>query len=169
MPERNTYTAYYQKIPLNFWFYFWLGMSAIAVVLVIIRVMSLLSGENNNSEGWVGPAVNSFIAYSVIERCYKQYRNSKINNCFITIDEEGIKWRLPEANYKVREKEIIVWQDIKKVIINENGITIKYMSTYFTDTIPYATISAEDKGQLLTALRVQLNDRSIVSEDRLAA
>lgn len=73
------------------------------------------------------------------------------------------------GNYKVREKEIIGWQNIKKVVISENGITIKYMSTYFTDTVPFATINSQDKELLLAALREQLSSRSIVSEDRLAA
>jgi hypothetical protein len=169
MSERKTYTAHYQKIPLNFWFYFWLGISILAVTLIVIRVMWLLSPSNDGSEGWVGPVVHLFITYSVIERCYKLYRNSKINYCFITVDDGGISWRLPVESYKAKEKEIIVWQDIKKVIISENGITIKYMSTYFTDTIPFDTINAQDKNQLLTVLRNQLIERSIASEDRLAA
>ena len=94
--------------------------------------------------------------------CYKQYRNSKTDQCYIEIDEDGISWRLPEASYKVKEKEVIAWQDMKKVIVSENGITIRYMSTYFTDTIPFAKICEEDRDALLAFLRKQLLERSIV-------
>lgn len=168
MPEHKTYTAYYQKIPLNFWFYFWIVLFTIAVV---VDIAQLIWPPENRSVlmQWLTPFAHAMIFYSVIERCYKQYQNSKANHCFISVNETGISWRLPEASYKVKEKEIIVWQDIKKVILDEHLIIIKYMSTYFTDSIPLTRINEQDKEQLFTVLREQLSSRSIVSEDRLAA
>lgn len=166
MPDGKIYTAYYKPVPLGAWFYIQIFLLTAFLLGIIYGIGMVVSGEGERRD-WIS-VFHLIIFISVASRLIGQYRKSKVNHCFITVDEEGISWLLPVESYKAKEKEIIAWGDIKKVVIGENGITIKYMSTYFTDTIPYATISAEDKEQLLTALRVQLNQRSIVSEDRLA-
>ena len=85
------------------------------------------------------------------------------------VDEEGIRWNLHHGNYDVKESEIIVWSDIKKVVIDDKKITIKYMSTYFSDNIPFETITEEDKALLIEALNDQIQHRSIPYENRMAA
>lgn len=167
MPDAKTYTAYYKRVPLGVWFYIEVFLILGMLAGIVYGVIMLLSG-NGERRDWIS-LIHIILLISISDRVIKRYRKSKINHCFITVDEEGISWRLPVESYKAKEKEIIAWVDIKKVVIGENGITIKYMSTYFTDTIPYATINAEDKEQLLIALRIQLSERSIASEDRLAA
>jgi len=167
MADNKTYTAFYKPVPLGAWFYIQVFLLTAFLIGIIYGIVMVISGEGERRD-WIS-VFHLIIFISVASRLIGQYRKSKINHCFITVDEEGISWLLPVESYKAKEKEIIAWTDIKKVIIGENGITIKYMSTYFTDTVPYATISAENKEQLLAALREQLSSRSIASEDRLAA
>lgn len=167
MPDGKTYTAYYKRVPLGVWFYIEVFLILGMLAGIVYGIIMVLSGKGERRD-WIS-LIHIILLISISNRVIKRYRKSKINYCFITVDEEGISWLLPAESYKASEKEVIAWQDIKKVIISEHGITIKYMSTYFTDTVPYATISEQDKEKLLAALREQLNSRSIVSEERLAA
>lgn len=168
MREHRSYTAYYKPVPLGFWFYFWCVLLIVVIVFNVIRLIwpptYVADWEN-----FLTPIAHLFVFYSTAERIYKQYKNSKIKNCFITIDEDGIKWRLHRPSYQVKEVEVILWSDVKKIIINSNGITIKYMSTYFSDTIPLEKITEEDKAFLIEALNEQTQYRSIPSENRMAA
>ena len=167
MPEEKTYTAYYKPVPLKAWFYIQVILLFLLLLGIVYGLVMVFNGEGEKRD-WFS-IFHFIILISVTDRLIKQYRSSKINHCFVSVNEEGIAWRLPEGNYKVRPKEIIVWSDIKKIKIDQNGITIKYMSTYFTDTIPFATIALHEREQLLAVLREHINSRAIVSEDRLAA
>lgn len=168
MPEPKSYTAYYRPIPLGFWFYFWIVLLVIVIVYNIIRFLwppSFMSDWEN----FLTPIAHGFVFYSTAEHLYKQYKNSKIKNCFVKVDEEGIRWNLHQGNYDVKESEIIVWSDIKKVVIDDKKITIKYMSTYFSDNIPFETITEKDKALLIEALSDQIQHHSIPYENRMAA
>ena len=85
------------------------------------------------------------------------------------VDDEGIRWNLHHGNYNVKESEIVVWSDIKKVVIDDKMITIKYMSTYFSDNIPFEKLSEDDKRLLIDALNDHIQYRSIPYENRMAA
>ncbi|MBW0177317.1 hypothetical protein [Sediminibacterium sp.] len=127
------------------------------------------SSDINNWRNWLTPVAHLFIFYSTGERIYKQYKNSKLKNCFVTVDESGIKWNLNQGNYNVKEREMIVWDDIKKIVIEKDKFTVKYMSTYFSDSIPLVKMKEEDRKLLLEALVDQIQHRSISSENRMAA
>lgn len=141
------------------------------VLVTIFIIIRLIWPTSNNStwENWFNTIAHIFIFYSIAERTYKQYKNSKIKNCFIKVDGEGVSWRLPKVDARVKENEIVVWSDIKKIIIEEQNITVKYMSTYFSDNIPFETIIEEDKSLLIEALNDQIQHRSIPCENRMAA
>jgi hypothetical protein len=168
MYKPKSHTAYYKPIPLNFWFYFWL---VLLIVLIIGNIIRLIwpSSNINNWENYITPIAYSFLFFSTGERLYKQYRNSKIKNCFVKVDDEGIRWNLHHGNYNVKESEIVVWSDIKKVVIDDKMITIKYMSTYFSDNIPFEKLSEDDKRLLIDALNDHIQYRSIPYENRMAA
>ena len=51
-------------------------------------------------------------------------------------------------------------------MIDDKKITIKYMSTYFSDNIPFETITEGDKALLIEALNEQIQHRSIPYENR---
>jgi hypothetical protein len=168
MPEPKSYTAYYKPVPLGFWFYFWAVLLIVVIILNLVRLIWPFS-DISDWKDWVSPAANLLIFYSIGERTYKQYKNSKVNHCYITVDDIGIKWRLRKPSHKVKEEEIIVWEDVKRIKIGKEGITIKYMSTYFSDTIPLEDIAEEDRRLLLEALTDQAQQRAIPSEDLMAA
>lgn len=168
MHKLKSHTAYYKPIPLNFWFYFWLVLLITLIIGNIVRLI-LPPSHNSNWENFITPIAYSFLFYSTGERLYKQYRNSKMKNCFVKVDDEGIRWNLYHGNYDVKESEIIVWSDIKKVVIDDTKITIKYMSTYFSDNIPLEKLSEDDKILLIEALNDQIQHRSIPYENRMAA
>ncbi|TDO28967.1 hypothetical protein [Sediminibacterium goheungense] len=167
MPDAKTYTAYYKRVPLSGWFYVEVFLLFVMLIGIAYNFVMIFSG-NGERRDWFS-FVHIFLLISVSIRVVKRYRKSKINHCFVTVDDAGISWLLPVESYKAKEKQIIAWMDIKKVIIGEEGITIRYTSTYFTDSIPFATISTEDKQQLFSALRTQLKERVIVFEDRMIA
>ena len=169
MPESKSYTAYYKPVPLGFWFYIGIIIIPLLTVFNIFRMASPFDGDDGFFRQWILPVVHLILYYTIIERLYKQYKNSKINNCFIKVDEEGISWRLPKPGTNVREREVIVWNDIKKIVIDKDKITVKYMSTYFSDNIPFETITEEDKNLLIEALNDQILHRSIPYENRMAA
>lgn len=166
MHEPKSYTAYYKPIPLRFWFYFWCVIISLLIGLNIFLLATPSDEDPHFWKEWLVPAAHFMIYYTTIERLYKQYKNSKIKNCFIKVNSEGISWRLPKVNYDVKESEIIVWSDIKKIVIDEKKITIKYMSTYFSDNVPFDTITEEDKALLIEALNDQIQHRSIPYENR---
>jgi|GEM_PF-2428765 len=168
MPDKKSYTAYYKAVPLGFWFYFWVVILIVFIVLNLIRLIWPYS-DISDWKDWISPVVNMVLFYSIAERTYKQYKNSKVNHCYITVDDMGIKWRLQKPSHKVKEEEIIVWEDVKRIKISKEGITIKYMSTYFSDTIPLEEIAEEDRRLLLEALIEQAQQRAIPSDDLLAA
>lgn len=167
MADNKTYTAFYKPVPLGAWFYIQVFLLTAFLIGIIYGIVMVVSGEGERRD-WIS-VFHIIIFASAADRLIRQYRKSEVNHCFIAIDEDGISWRAPVESYKTTPKNIIVWADIKKITFKEEGITIRYMSTYFTDTIPFATISVQDKEQLLGVLREQLKDRSIASEDRLAA
>ncbi len=167
MPDVKAYTAYYKRVPLSIWFYVEVVLLFVMIIGIVYNFTMILSG-NAERRDWFS-FVHVFLLVSVSTRVIKRYKKSKINHCFVTVDETGIGWLLPVESYKAKEKQMIVWPDIKKLIIDDDGVTIRYLSTYFTDTIPLATISTEDKHLLLSALRMQLKERSIVFEDRMMA
>ena len=168
MPEPKSYTAYYKPVPLGFWFYFWVFVLVLVTIFITMRLIWPTS-NNNSWENWFNSIAHIFIFYSIAERTYKQYKNSKIKNCFIKVDGEGVSWRLPKADAGVKENQIVVWSDIKKIVIEEQNITVKYMSTYFSDSIAFETITEEDKALLIEALNDQIQHRSIPCENRMAA
>jgi hypothetical protein len=168
MPENKSYTAFYTPVSLGFWFYFWTVLLIVVIILNLIRLIWPFS-DISDWKDWISPAANLLIFSSIAERTYKQYKNSKVNNCYITVDHIGIKWRLRKASHKVKEEEVIVWEDVKRIKISKEGITIKYMSTYFSDTIPLEDIAEEDRRLLFEALIYQAQNRSIPSDDLLAA
>ncbi len=168
MHKPKSHTAYYKPVPLNFWFYFWAFLLVLVTIYMIMRLI-WPTLYNNTWENWFTSIAHFFVFYSTAERIYKQYKNSKIKNCFIKVDSDGISWRLPQSSSDVREKEIIVWKDIKKIVVDEKKITIKYTSTYFSDNIPFDTIIEEDKDLLIEALNDQIQHRSIPYENRMAA
>lgn len=168
MPDnKKGYIVFYKPVQLNAWFYIQVFLLLIVLTAAVYGVVMIVSGEGE-SRDWFS-IFQIIIFISVSDRLIKQYKKSKVNFCFIAVDEEGVSWRLPREGTQAVEKNIIVWKDIKKVIFKSDSITIKYMSTYFTDTIPFDTINPDDKEQLLSVLRAQLSNRSIVSEDRLVA
>lgn len=167
MPDAKTYTAYYKRVPLSVWFYVEVVLLFVMLTGIAYNFVMIFSGKGE-SRDWFS-FIHVFLLISISTRLIKRYRKSKINHCFVTIDEAGISWLLPVESYKAKEKQMIAWPDIKKIILGEEGITIRYMSTYFTDTIPFATISKEDKQLLLSALRTQLKEKSIVFEDPMIA
>jgi len=171
MHEPKSYTAYYKPVPLNFWFYFWLVLLILMLLGVTYNLIRLIwpSSFGSSWENWFTSTVHGFIFYSAAERMYKQYKNSRVNNCFIKVDSEGISWRLPKVNYDVKESEMIVWGDVKKIVIDEKKITVKYMSTYFSDNIPFDTITEENRALLIEALNDQIQHRSIPYENQIAA
>ncbi|BFG71396.1 hypothetical protein KACHI17_22770 [Sediminibacterium sp. KACHI17] len=169
MPEPKSYTAYYKPVPLGFWFYFWIIIVPIAAGLNVFRMVFPFEGDEDFFSRWVFTSAQLIILYGFLERLYQQYKNSKINNCFIKVDDEGISWRLPKPAMGAKEREIIVWSDIKKIVVDEKKVTVKYMSTYFSDTIPFETIIEEDKALLIEALNDQIQFRSIPYENRMAA
>lgn len=168
MPETKSYTAYYKPLPLGFWFYFWLVLLIMVIVFNIIRLI-WPSSDSSDWKNWLGPTAHLFIFYSTGERLYKQYKNSKIKNCFVAVDASGINWNLNQGNYHVKEREMISWEDVKKIIIEKDKFTVKYMSTYFSDTIPIAKLTEEDQQLLREALADQIQYRSITCENRAAA
>lgn len=168
MPEPKSSTAYYKPVPLSFWFYFWVFILVLVTIFIIMRLIWPTSNKST-SEYWFTSIFHFFIFYSIAERTYKQYKNSKIKNCFIKVDGEGVSWRLPKVDAGVKESEIVIWSDIRKIIIDEQKITVKYMSTYFSDSIPFQTITEEDKALLIEALNDQIQHRSIPFENRMAA
>jgi hypothetical protein len=168
MPEPKSYTAYYKPVPLNFWFYFLVVIVLLLIVYNIFRMVVPLDSDDFLSQ-WFVPSTQIILFFSLLERSYKKYKNSKVNHCFIQVDSDGIKWRVYEASYHVRESEIIIWSDVKKIVIDDQKITIKYMSTYFSDSIPFEKLTEEDKKLLIEALNDQIQHRSIPYENRMAA
>ncbi len=168
MHKPKSHTAYYRPVPLGFWFYVWIIVVPLLAGFNVFRMVSPFEGDNFFRQ-WISPSVHMIIFYGFFERLYKQYKNSKIKNCYIKIDEEGISWRLPRPGIDVKEREVIVWDDIKKIVVDEKKIIIKYMSTYFSDNIPFETITDEDKALLIEALNDQIQHRSIPFENRMAA
>ncbi len=168
MHKPKSCTAYYEPVPLGGWFYVWLVLLLLVIIYNIVRLIWPRDGESN-WEVFLTPIAHGFIFYSTAERLYKQYQNSKIQHCFVTVNDDGISWRLHQGNYKVKEAEIIVWADVKKIVIDQNKITVKYMSTYFSDDIPLEKISKENRVLLIEVLHNQMQDRSIPFENRLLA
>lgn len=168
MPEPKSYTAYYKPIPLNFWFYFWVVLLLLLTGFDIFRMIVPFDSDDFLDQ-WFVPSAHLILFYSLFERSYKKYKNSKIKNCFIKVDAEGISWCLYQGNYNVKEREIIIWSDVKKIVIDKDKITVKYMSTYFSDNIPFEKLLEEDKVLLIEALNDQIQYRSIPYENRMAA
>ncbi|MBL0883915.1 MAG: hypothetical protein IBJ16_11315 [Chitinophagaceae bacterium] len=160
MPEPKSYTAYYKPVPLNFWFYFGVIIFLLLIGYNVFRMVVPFDSDDFLDQ-WFVPSAHVILFYSLLERSYKKYKNSKVHNCFIQVDSEGIKWRIYEASYHVRESEIIVWSDVRKIVVDDKKITIKYMSTYFSDNIPFEKLAEEDKNLLIEALNDQIQYRSI--------
>lgn len=168
MPDKNEYTAYYPPVRLGAWFYIQVFLLLMLFLGILYGAVMVISGKGERRD-WIS-IVHTIIFISISNRLIQQYKKRKINHCFIKIDAAGISWRLPvDESYQSKENNIIVWSDIRKVILKEDGITIRYMSTYFTDTIPFASISEADKEQLLAVLRLYIKEKSIVAEERVAA
>ena len=168
MPEPKSYTAFYKPVPLNFWFYFGVIIFLLLIGYNVFR-MAVPFDSDDFLDQWFVPSAHVILFYSLLERSYKKYKNSKVNNCFIQVDSEGIKWRVYEASYHVRESEIIIWSDVRKIVVDDKKITIKYMSTYFSDSIPFEKLAEEDKNLLIEALNDQIQHRFIPYENRMAA
>jgi hypothetical protein len=169
MHKSKSYTAYYEPVPLRFWFYVWVVLLLFVIIYNIVRLIWPPANASTTWEFFLTPIAHGFIFYSTAERLYKQYQNSKIQNCFIRVDDDGICWCLHQGNYNVKEAEIIVWADVKKIVIAENRITVKYMDTYFSDHIPLEKISEENRVLLMEVLHNQIQERSIPFENRLLA
>lgn len=168
MPEPTSYTAYYKPVPLGFGFYFLLVFLAAAIVFNVINLVWPFSDEASWRNMFT-PYAHFVIFYITAERMYKQYKNSKIKNCFVRVDDSGITWNLDSGNYNVKEREVIAWKDVKKIVVDKDKITVKYMTTYFSDSIPFEKMAVEDRQLLVAALADQIAHRSIPFENREAA
>ncbi len=107
MADNKIYTAFYKPVPLGAWFYIQVFLLTAFLLGIIYGIVMVVSGEGERRD-WIS-VFHLIIFISAASRLIGQYRKSKVNHCFITVNEEGVSWQLPDGSNYVKEKEIIVW------------------------------------------------------------
>lgn len=147
MLKHRSYTARVQPVVLRKWY--WLEL---LLLFLFGAATAILLAEPGEGERWFLRLVYPVFFLFGIERLYKRYRFSKASGYQITIDEVGIRWKLPDTGNN--QEQVIIWNDMRWLKWEEKRLLIVYTGTFFTADLPLLRISETDKielHQLLTA------------------
>lgn len=136
-----SHTAIVQPIPLRKWY--WLQL--LLLLIFGAATAALLTEPHEGSRSLFRLLYPVFFFLAMISQ-YDRYRFSKARSYQITVDEDGIRWKLPDTG--TRQEQVIIWKDMRWLKWEENRLLIAYTGTFFKADLPLIRISEADKQQL---------------------